>query len=454
MGKVNTAVNIDNIHRVQLPSRTQSQSNTTKFVICDDGTHTHRLYDGRRQDGMLELLKDKLQALRETSKPARKNSNSSSSESGEDTEHHRNEVLGETLAIIQIEPTSPASSASSSPPRPLLKVPAISSSTLLTIQAFNQGTVSREAATSLINRYGTKKEQIGRGASGTVTVTFRPHSADHPTGGQLFAVKKFSHRPKDSVKKHLKRVGAEFCISSSLHHPNIIETLDLVQDADGNFCQIMEYCSGGDVYSRVRTQGSLCAMEADCYFKQLLRGLKYLHNTGVVHRDLKPDNLLLTCRGCLKIADFGSSECVRLPWENSVRLSSGLCGSFPYISPEQYVALDYRDSRPSSQYYFDARAADIWSAGVVYMDMRTGKHAWRFAVVDQDEDFKYYVKNLQKSGTWGPIEELGDVSSFVFCFPLALCHPILIVVIRIPAVKRYMRCYRLIGKTDQVQAHF
>ncbi|RAO73232.1 uncharacterized protein BHQ10_009244 [Talaromyces amestolkiae] len=392
MGKDRTAIHVDEIYNVELGLQPQPQGKDNKFVIGENGTHAHRLYDGRRQDGMLELLNDKLQALREASKLSRKNSSKI-----DNTEHFdiqpKNVTVG-SLPLIQLE-------SASSPPRPESKLP----HSFTRRQSSNSGT-----AGSLIDRYGRNKEQIGRGSSGIVTVTFRPHSVDHPSGGQLFAVKKFSRREKDSVKKHLKRVGAEFCISSSLHHPNIIQTFDLVQDTDGTFCQIMEYCSGGDVYTRVRSQGKLCATEANCYFKQLLRGLDYLHTTGVAHRDIKPDNLLLTCRGCLKIADFGNAECVRLPWETTSRLSSGLCGSFPYISPEQYVTLDYRDrGAPSSLYYFDARAADVWSAGVVYMDMRMGKHAWRFAVFEQDEDFANYVRDIQELGTWEPIESLSGV---------------------------------------------
>jgi protein-serine/threonine kinase len=361
-----------------------SPTKDTKFFL-DNGIHTHRLYDGRRQDGLLELLQDRLQVLREASTIKRRSSNSNDS-----NKDIQKDIL-DSLPIIQLKPVSHSPLQSSSPP---------------TILSSDLG--STHQTTSLIHRYGTNKQQIGRGSSGVVSVTFRPHSVN--TVGQLFAVKKFSQRERDSVKKHLKRIGAEFCISSALHHVNVIETLDLVQDTDGTFCQIMEYCSGGDVFSRVRAQGRLCAAEADCYFKQLVRGMEYLHATGVVHRDIKPDNLLLTCRGCLKIADFGSAECVRLPWEESVRLSSGLCGSFPYISPEQYSSsLDYLDGRSSSVYRFDGRAADVWAAGVVYMDMRMGRHMWRFAVVERDEYFEDYVRSRREYGVWEPIEML-DVS--------------------------------------------
>jgi protein-serine/threonine kinase len=336
----------------------------TKFRLHDDGTHEHRLYDGRRQDGLVEMLQDRLKIMKETS-PKRDENNS-----------QQQEGVGETLPVIKIdapEPETPARQSSTAPP----------------------------TETSLLQRYGTYKEQIGKGSSGVVRVTFRPHSAEHPTG-QLFAVKKFESRPKESSKRYLKRLGAEFCISSSLHHRNVVETLDLIRDTDGSFCEIMEYCSGGDVYRRVRSAGKLSVTEANCYFRQLLQGLAYLHQTGVAHRDLKPDNLLLTQKGCLKIADFGNAECFRLPWEKRIRLTSGLCGSFPYISPEQY-SIDEK--------YFDACAVDVWAAGIVYMDMRTGRHLWRMAVLNRDSDYREYVRDRTEAGIYEPLESLTGVGN-------------------------------------------
>src|SRR6185369_16605151 len=107
----------------------------------------------------------------------------------------------------------------------------------------------------------------------------------------------------------------------------------------------MEYCAGGDLYTLIAASGGLEQDEADCFFGQLITGVKYIHDNGVAHRyvlvlifqieffcgiidsqsslvfsdiklsDLKPENLLLTSSGCLKITDFGNSECFRMAWE-------------------------------------------------------------------------------------------------------------------------------------------
>ncbi|KAI0166143.1 kinase domain-containing protein [Xylariaceae sp. FL1272] len=244
---------------------------------------------------------------------------------------------------------------------------------------------------TLVEKYGKCQEVVGRGAFGIVRISHKKMD----NGEKLFAVKEFRRRPEESEKKYSKRLTAEFCISSSLRHPNVIHTLDLLQDQKGDYCEVMEYCSGGDLYTLVLTAGKLEVLEADCYFKQMMRGVEYMHEMGVAHRDLKPENLLLTCHGALKITDFGNGECFRMAWENSAHMVSGLCGSAPYIAPEEYVDKE-----------FDARAVDIWACGVIYMAMRTGRHLWRLAKKDEDEFYERYLEGRRDEEGYGPIESL------------------------------------------------
>ncbi|KAI0549441.1 kinase domain-containing protein [Xylaria curta] len=244
---------------------------------------------------------------------------------------------------------------------------------------------------TLVEKYGKCQEVVGRGAFGIVRISHKKVE----NGEKLFAVKEFRRRPEESEKKYSKRLTAEFCISSSLRHPNVIHTLDLLMDQKGDYCEVMEYCSGGDLYSLILTAGKLETLEADCYFKQMMRGVEYMHEMGVAHRDLKPENLLLTCHGALKITDFGNGECFRMAWENSAHMVSGLCGSAPYIAPEEYVDKE-----------FDARAVDVWACGVIYMAMRTGRHLWRVAKKDEDEFYERYLEGRRDEEGYGPIESL------------------------------------------------
>jgi protein-serine/threonine kinase len=251
---------------------------------------------------------------------------------------------------------------------------------------------------TLLEKYGRCQEIVGHGAFGIVRVAHKVDPKD-PRKEQLFAVKEFHKRPNENAKKYQKRLTSEFCLSSSMQHPNVIQTLDLLQDDKGDYCEVMEYCSGGDLYTLILAAGNLEPVEADCYFKQLMRGVEYMHEMGVAHRDLKPENLLLTSRGALKITDFGNGECFRMAWEKEAHMTAGLCGSAPYIAPEEYIDKE-----------FDPRAVDVWACGVIYMAMRTGRHLWRVAQKGEDEFFTKYLEDRKEEAGFRPIEVLRRVS--------------------------------------------
>ncbi|KAJ5353324.1 hypothetical protein N7452_002298 [Penicillium brevicompactum] len=253
------------------------------------------------------------------------------------------------------------------------------------------------ATASLVDKYGKCQEIVGRGAFGIVRISHKVDPTDSKCE-QLYAVKEFRRRPQETTKKYQKRLTSEFCISSSLRHPNVIHTLDLLQDAKGDYCEVMEYCAGGDLYTLVLAAGKLEVAEADCFFKQLMRGVEYMHEMGVAHRDLKPENLLLTTHGALKITDFGNGECFRMAWEKEAHMTAGLCGSAPYIAPEEYVERE-----------FDPRAVDLWATGVIYMAMRTGRHLWRVARKDEDEFYQRYLDGRKHEDGYAPIETLHRV---------------------------------------------
>jgi len=247
---------------------------------------------------------------------------------------------------------------------------------------------------TLVQKYGKCQEVVGRGAFGIVRVAHKPDPKDSKRE-QLFAVKEFKQRPGESAKRYQKRLTSEFCISSSMQHPNVITTLDLLQDEKGIYCEVMEYCSGGDLYTLVLAAGQLEVVEADCFFKQLMRAVEYMHEMGVAHRDLKPENLLLTSHGAIKITDFGNGECFRMAWEKEAHMTAGLCGSAPYIAPEEYVDKE-----------FDPRAVDVWACGIIYMAMRTGRHLWRVAQKGEDEFFDRYLEDRKQEEGYRPIEVL------------------------------------------------
>ncbi|KAI1314890.1 serine/threonine-protein kinase HAL4/sat4 [Mortierella claussenii] len=257
---------------------------------------------------------------------------------------------------------------------------------------------------SLLEKYGIcDKGNIGQGATAVVRLAHKlilPHEDNtntHTNGAtrseKLFAVKEFRKRRKDETEKeYVKKLTSEFCISSTLHHENVVETVDLVQDESHHWCEVMEYCCGGDLYNAIK-QGRMSRIEIDCCFKQLLNGVAYLHLMGVAHRDIKPENLLLDGQGRLKITDFGVSDVFRMCWEKTPHLSRGLCGSEPYIAPEEFKSKEY-----------DARRVDIWACGIVYYCMVYKGIPFR-AATSQDPNYQHFVE-MRAVNNYEPFEKL------------------------------------------------
>jgi serine/threonine protein kinase len=157
---------------------------------------------------------------------------------------------------------------------------------------------------------------IGKGAGGSVRLIRRTKDQS------ILAVKQFRKQlPHETEKEYIKKVTAEFCIGSTLHHPNIINILDMVQE-DGQFYQVMAYAPN-DLFNIVMS-GMMSREEVACCWRQLLNGLEYLHESmGIAHRDLKLDNLVLDQYGILKIIDFGCSTVFKYPFESSISLAKG-----------------------------------------------------------------------------------------------------------------------------------
>ncbi|KAJ1309720.1 hypothetical protein OPQ81_006485 [Rhizoctonia solani] len=227
-----------------------------------------------------------------------------------------------------------------------------------------------------LDHYGIcERVAIGKGATSIVKLA---HKWDR-TEEKLYAVKEFRKRRKNETEKeYVKKLTAEFCISSALHHINVVETVDLVKDENQHWCEVMEYCPGGDLYAAIK-RGGMSPSEVECCFKQVLQGVEYLHSQGVAHRDIKPENLFFNQYGHLKIGDYGASTVYRLPWEKNIHMSTGLCGSEPYIAPEQFTPGPY-----------DARLVDIWACGIVYYCLHFQELPWRVAQ-PSDPLFQAYV---------------------------------------------------------------
>ncbi len=254
---------------------------------------------------------------------------------------------------------------------------------------------------AVTQKYGEFETVAGFGSHALVLLSHKVQACN-PHLDHYYAVKIFRRGPNQSGIDYKRRVSSEYSITSSLHHQNIIKVFELLSLGYDNLCECMEYCSGGDLQSLIVASRRLREEEADCFLKQLMRGILYLHEMGIAHRDLKPENLLLTDRGCLKISDFGNAECFRLAWEGRIHMSTTRCGSAPYISPEQYLVEP-----------LDPRLVDIWATALVYLAMRTGRNPWKLATV-KDECFRDYIEDCKVGRPYFLIKDISHVRLSLF----------------------------------------
>ncbi|KAL4968796.1 uncharacterized protein BDV14DRAFT_187564 [Aspergillus stella-maris] len=223
----------------------------------------------------------------------------------------------------------------------------------------------------LNSKYGKLGKVLGSGAGGSVRLLKRN------SDGVTFAVKQFRERHSwETLKEYSKKVTAEFCIGSTLHHGNIIETLDIIQEGT-HWYEVMEYAPF-DLFAIVMT-GKMSKDEVACSFKQILSGVAYLHGMGLAHRDLKLDNVVVNEHGIMKLIDFGSAVVFRYPFENDIVHASGIVGSDPYLAPEVYDEKKY-----------DPRPTDIWSLAIIFCCMSLRRFPWKQPRVS-DNSYRLFV---------------------------------------------------------------
>ena len=198
-------------------------------------------------------------------------------------------------------------------------------------------------------------EEMGRlQASSMVAEDASPRSAPSTPPPQPVAA---DAKEKGTLLKQIETVKRELDLLKQLSHPNIVKYLN-DEVVDGYLRIYMEYVSGGSVASAIKTYGSFAEPQAAALCYQLLQGLVYLHSRGIVHRDLKGDNLLLETSSELKIADFGTAKSIIA----SATMTANIVGTAYFMAPEVL--------RPDSVV---GTPADIWSTGCCVIEMLTGK---------------------------------------------------------------------------------
>ncbi|XP_037633361.1 serine/threonine-protein kinase ULK1a isoform X3 [Sebastes umbrosus] len=201
-----------------------------------------------------------------------------------------------------------------------------------------------------------RKDLIGHGAFAVVFKGRHKEKRDW-----VVAVKCIN---KKNLAKSQSLLGKEIKILKELKHENIVRLLDY-QEMGGCVYLVMEYCNGGDLAEYLHSKGTLSEDTIRVFLQQIGQAMKVLQIKGILHRDLKPQNILLChperrrsspINTCIKIADFGFARHLQMN-----TMAATLCGSPMYMAPEVIMSQNY-----------DAKA-DLWSIGTIVYQCLTGK---------------------------------------------------------------------------------
>ncbi|NXV87330.1 NUAK2 kinase, partial [Calonectris borealis] len=224
-------------------------------------------------------------------------------------------------------------------------------------------------------------ETLGKGTYGKVKKA-------RERSGKLVAIKSIR---KDKIKdeQDLVHIRREIEIMSSLNHPHIISVHEVFENSS-KIVIVMEYASKGDLYDYISERQRLTEQEARHFFRQVVSAIYYCHKNGIVHRDLKLENILLDANGNIKIADFGLSNVYQQD-----KLLQTYCGSPLYASPEIINGRPYKGPE-----------VDSWSLGVLLYILVHGTMPF------DGHDYKTLVKQIT-SGDYREPTKLSDACGLI-----------------------------------------
>jgi serine/threonine protein kinase len=197
-------------------------------------------------------------------------------------------------------------------------------------------------------KYYKRGHQIGHGHFSNVYI------ATDKVSGEQFAVK-IVKRDRKNPAKMQKYVRREVSVLSTTDHENLVKAVDFFECRERPHI-VMEYIPSGSLKDMVLHRGRLSETEARPIMQGILRGVAYLHSLGIVHRDIKPDNILMHTRTHPKITDFGLSIFLRGEGE----LVRSLVGTPAYCAPEICAGVPY------------GPASDAWSCGILLYYVLSG----------------------------------------------------------------------------------
>lgn len=246
-----------------------------------------------------------------------------------------------------------------------------------------------------------KGSLIGKGTFGRVYLGMNITTGEPLAVKQVEVNKRAAGQDKDKVKEMVKALDQEIDTMQHLDHVNIVQYLGC-ERKEVSISIFLEYIPGGSIGSCLRKHGRFEEKVVSSLTRQTLAGLSYLHSEGILHRDLKADNILLDLDGTCKISDFGISKKSDNIYGNDS--TNSMQGSVFWMAPEVV--------RSHGQGY--SAKVDIWSLGCVVLEMFAGKRPW------SKEEVIGAIYKLGNLGLAPPIPDdvSGSISPAAYSFML------------------------------------
>jgi serine/threonine protein kinase len=275
-----------------------------------------------------------------------------------------------TMRLIPAHPPSPPPAAIAPPPA---AVPPVTAPPATAPPATAPpGSSTPPAGARQIGKYRIKSE-LGRGGMGAV------YLAEQMGLGREVAIKELIPSAAADPTA-LMRFMQEAQVMARTSHPNLVQVHDLEQIGEANYI-VLEFVRGKSLRERVN-QGEIPLPQTFAVMHGVLQALDYAHKRAIVHRDMKPENVLLSDEGAVKVADFGIARLTDDTGTGSTATKTGTTVGTPqYMSPEQ-VASSKVDGR-----------SDLYSAGIMFYELVVGQPP--FTASESDGPFTLMAKHVQ-----------------------------------------------------------